>query len=144
MALMPKKESPGPVGTGISVGQTHTILGPESLFDGTLTFEGAVRIDGRFKGKIETSDVLVVGESALVEAEVNVGSLILNGTIRGNIRAKRAVELHAPAKIYGNIRTPSLIIHNGVTFEGGCQMENLDQDPPNVLQLKTEKDDGNE
>ena len=136
MALM-RKEEVQTSGTGsISIGQTHTILGPESHFDGTLTFEGSVRIDGHFKGQVKTDDVLVVGESAEVEAELEVGSLILNGTIRGNVYAKRAVELHAPARLYGNINTPSLIIHTGVIFEGQCRMENLDQDPPNVLQMK--------
>ncbi len=140
MALMRKEEVTSPT-AGIQIGQTHTILGPESFFDGTLTFEGAVRIDGRFKGKVKTDDVLVVGESAEVEAQLEVGSLVLNGTIRGDVRAKRAVELHAPARLYGNIRTPSLIIHNGVIFQGTCQMENLDQDPPNVLQMKGNDDE---
>jgi cytoskeletal protein CcmA (bactofilin family) len=142
MALMRKEEVQTSGTSSISIGQTHTILGPESFFDGTLTFEGAVRIDGRFKGHVKTDDVLVVGESAEVEAELEVGSLILNGTIRGNVHAKRAVELHAPARLYGNIRTPSLVIHTGVIFEGSCQMENLDQKPPNVLKMKRDEDEG--
>jgi cytoskeletal protein CcmA (bactofilin family) len=124
MALMRKEESTPPAAS-VAVGQTHTILGPESSFDGKLTFQGAVRIDGHFSGEIVTEDVLVVGEGAEVKAKVEVGSLILNGTVRGNVFAKKAVELHAPARLYGDIHTPSLVINHGVVFEGNCKMENL-------------------
>jgi cytoskeletal protein CcmA (bactofilin family) len=129
MALMRKEDSSAMNASAISVGQTHTILGPEAAFDGKLTFQGAVRIDGKFSGEIHTEDV-VVGEGADVRAQVSVGSLILNGQLRGNVRAKKAVELHAPARLYGDIETPSLVIHNGVIFEGHCKMENLDKRPP--------------
>jgi cytoskeletal protein CcmA (bactofilin family) len=124
MALMRKEESTPPAAS-IAVGQTHTILGPESSFDGKLTFKGAVRIDGKFSGEVATDDVLVVGEGAEVTATLEVGSLILNGTVRGNVFAKKAIELHAPAHLYGDIHTPSLVINHGVVFEGNCKMENL-------------------
>ena len=124
MALM-RKEDVSTQAAAITIGQTHTILGPEAAFDGKLTFQGAVRIDGKFSGEIVTEDVLVVGESAEVTAAVNVGSLILNGLLRGNVRAKKAVELHAPARLYGDVETPQLVIHSGVIFEGHCKMENL-------------------
>jgi cytoskeletal protein CcmA (bactofilin family) len=133
MALMRKDESNSPGSSPISVGQTHTILGPESNFDGKLTFSGAVRIDGRFSGEIVTDDVLVVGEGAEVKATLEVGSLILNGTLRGNVRAKRAVELHAPAHLYGDIEAPAIVINHGVIFEGHCRMENLGKARNEVL-----------
>jgi len=140
MALMRRDESQSS-GGGNPAAQTHTILGPESAFDGKLTFTGAVRIDGKFKGEISTNDVLVVGEGAEVEAQVNVGSLVLNGTLRGNVFAKKAVELMTPAKLYGNIETPSLVIHNGVIFEGSCRMEKLDQRPEVLTKDDKKKDD---
>lgn len=118
-----------PEGANIQIGQTHTILGPESSFDGKLTFQGAVRIDGQFSGEVVTDDVLVVGESAKVKAEVHVGSLILNGNFEGNVYAKNAVEIHSPGLLRGNISTPSLTIDRGVIFEGNCKMENLDAQP---------------
>lgn len=132
MALM-RKEDVAAQAAAIAVGQTHTILGPEAAFDGRLTFQGAVRIDGKFSGEIVTEDVLVVGESAEVTAIINVGSLILNGLVRGNVRAKKAVELHAPARLYGDIETPQLVIHSGVIFEGHCKMENLGKERPEIL-----------
>lgn len=132
MALM-RKEDIAAQAAAIAVGQTHTILGVEASFDGKLTFQGAVRIDGRFSGEIVTEDVLVIGESAEVIATLHVGSLILNGTLRGNVRAKKAVELHAPARLYGDIESPQLVIHSGVVFEGHCRMENLSKERPEIL-----------
>jgi cytoskeletal protein CcmA (bactofilin family) len=135
MALM-RKEETSPPAASIAVGQTHTILGPESSFDGKLTFQGAVRIDGKFSGEIVTDDVLVVGEGALVTARLEVGSLILNGELRGNVIAKKAIELHPPAHLYGDIETPSLIINHGVVFEGNARMENLGKPRNEVLKPK--------
>jgi cytoskeletal protein CcmA (bactofilin family) len=106
-------------------GEITTLLGRGSEFEGKLTFEGTVRIDGKLSGEIFSEDVLVVGEGAQVNAEIDVGVIIVEGNVTGNIRAKRAVELHAPARVKGNIETPSLYIDKGVTFEGFSKMENL-------------------
>lgn len=106
-------------------GEITTLLGRGSEFEGKLTFEGTVRIDGKLSGEIFSEDVLVVGEGAQVNAEIDVGVIIVEGNVTGNIRAKRAVELHAPARVKGNIETPSLYIDKGVIFEGFSKMENL-------------------
>lgn len=138
MALMRKgDDSTQGQGSGLGIGAPHTILGAEAAFDGKLVFQGSVRIEGKFTGEISTDDVLLVTETAEVIASVNVGTLVLNGTLRGNVRAKRVVELQAPAKLYGDIETPSLIIHAGVMFEGHCKMENLVAPPrPEILKDK--------
>jgi cytoskeletal protein CcmA (bactofilin family) len=125
MALIRKDEVPNPAAQPPKAGQTHTILGPEASFEGKLTFSGSVRIDGSFQGEIFTDDQLTVGEGAEVTAQVNVGQLHLNGTLRGNVKAKKAVVLQMPARMYGDIETPSLIIHQGVVFEGCCKMERI-------------------
>jgi cytoskeletal protein CcmA (bactofilin family) len=127
-------------GSGLGIGAPHTILGAEAAFDGKLVFQGTVRIEGKFTGEISTDDVLLVTETAEVVASVNVGTLVLNGTLRGNVRAKRVVELQAPARLYGDIETPSLIIHAGVMFEGNCKMESVAARPrPEVLKEKDKK-----
>jgi len=110
-------------------GEINTLLGRGAEFEGKLTFEGTVRIDGKLRGEIFTDDVLVIGEGAEVEAEMQVGVVIVEGTVTGNIRAQRSVELHAPARMRGNIVTPSLFIDKGVTFEGNCKMEGVDGPP---------------
>ncbi len=111
-------------------GEINTLLGKGSEFEGKLTFEGTVRIDGRLSGEIFSDDVLVIGEGAEVSAEIEVGVIIVEGNVNGNIRAKRAVELHAPARVRGNIETPSLYVDKGVIFEGNCKMESISQVRP--------------
>ena len=76
---------------------------------------------GSSPGTIVTNDVLVVGEGAKVSAEITCGTIIVHGEINGNVRAKNAVELHHPARMRGNIETPSLMIEKGVIFEGQCE-----------------------
>ncbi|HTT72482.1 MAG TPA: polymer-forming cytoskeletal protein [Anaeromyxobacteraceae bacterium] len=106
----------------------NALLGRGSEFEGKLTFEGTVRIDGKFTGTIVTNDVLVVGEGAKISAEISCGSIIVHGEVQGNVRAKNAVELHHPARVRGNIESPSVMIEKGVVFEGQCKMENLVQE----------------
>lgn len=107
------------------VGEINTLLGKGSEFEGKLTFEGTVRVDGKLSGEIFSDDVLVVGEGAEVHAEVDIGEIIIQGLVVGNIRARRAVEIHAPGKVRGDITTPSLQIDKGVIFEGKCFMEGV-------------------
>ena len=111
-------------------GDLNALLGRGSEFEGKLTFEGTVRIDGKFTGTIVTSDVLVIGEGAKVSAEITCGTVIVHGEINGNLKAKTAVELHHPARMKGNIETPSLMVEKGVIFEGQARMENLEKAAP--------------
>lgn len=103
--------------------EVTTLLGRGSEFEGKLSFEGTVRIDGKLSGEIFSEDVLIIGEGADVKAEINVGAVIVQGAVTGNIHAKRSVELHTPGRIRGNIITPSLFVQKGVVFDGHCQME---------------------
>lgn len=100
----------------------NAILDRGSEFEGKLTFEGTVRIDGKFKGEIFSEASLVVGESGKVEADINVGSVVISGEVVGNIKAKNKVEIHSPGTVRGNINTPALVIEEGVVFEGNCSM----------------------
>lgn len=104
-------------------GEITTLLGRGATFEGKLTFEGTVRIDGRFKGEVFTEDTLVIGEGAVVEAQLEVGEVIVQGTVVGNIVAKRSIEIHAPGRVKGDLHTPSLQIDKGVIFEGRSFME---------------------
>ena len=116
--------SPGSTTSGNpSQGEVTTLLGRGSEFEGKLSFEGTVRVDGKLSGEIFTDDVLIIGEGAEVNAEISVGAIIIEGTVHGNIHAKRSVEIHTPARVKGNISTPSLSIDKGVIFDGQCQME---------------------
>lgn len=103
----------------------NAFIGKNSEFVGKLTFDGTVRIDGKVDGEIFSKGTLIIGPGALIKAKINVDVVILSGTLQGNIFAKKRVELRAPGKLFGNIATPSLIVEQGVIFEGNCKMENL-------------------
>jgi len=111
------------------IGEINTLLGRGSEFDGKLTFDGTVRIDGVLRGEVFSDDVLIVGEGAKVEAEIEVGEIIIQGTVVGNIRAARGIEILAPGRVKGDLTTPSLQIDKGVIFEGRSFMEGFDKKP---------------
>ncbi|QSQ21507.1 bactofilin BacM [Pyxidicoccus parkwayensis] len=106
-------------------GEVHTLLGKGSEFEGKLTFEGQVRIDGKFNGQIITKDVLVIGDGAKVQAEIQAGTVIINGQVEGNVKATQIIELKTPGRVKGNLETPSLSMDRGVIFEGSLKMENI-------------------
>jgi cytoskeletal protein CcmA (bactofilin family) len=112
-----------------ALGEITTLLGRGASFEGKLTFEGTVRIDGRFKGEVFSDDTLVIGEGAIVEAEIDIGDVIVQGTVVGNIKAKRSIEIHAPGRVKGDLHTPSLQIDKGVIFEGRSFMESATKQP---------------
>jgi cytoskeletal protein CcmA (bactofilin family) len=131
MAVLGKKEE-GNVSQGprINPADAHTILGREAKFSGKLTFEGAVRIDGKFEGEIFTEDLLLIGPGADVRAKLNVGSVVINGSVEGDVIAKASVEIKAPGRLKGNVMTPTLVIEKGVLFDGSCRMSPEDKKAP--------------
>ena len=103
--------------------EINAFLGVNTEFEGKLSFTGAVRVDGRFKGEIITKGTLIVGELAVIESNVYASHIIVNGEIRGNVTAEERMEIHASGKVSGNIQTPVLVINEGVVFNGNCSME---------------------
>ncbi len=102
------------------------LLGRGTHFEGKLHFSGRVRIDGSFRGQISSPDVLIIGEGADVEADIEVGTVIVKGgVVRGSIRASSAVELYVPAQVNGDIHSPEVFMDKGVQFSGKCVMEPL-------------------
>jgi cytoskeletal protein CcmA (bactofilin family) len=137
MAMLKRDDGPLPA---TPASDLNALLGRGSEFEGKLTFEGTVRIDGKFTGTIVTGDVLVVGEGAKISAEISCGTLIVHGEVQGNMRAKSLVEFHQPARVRGNVETPSLVIEKGVLFEGQCKMEGIGAGAPAALpDLKTDR-----
>lgn len=106
----------------IHPGQLTALLDEGSSFEGKLTFEGTVRIGGKFKGEIFTQDTLVINPSAQVEAQIEADIVIISGHLVGNVFARRRVIMHPPAVFRGSVTCPSLRIEEGVMFEGASYM----------------------
>jgi cytoskeletal protein CcmA (bactofilin family) len=100
----------------------NTFIAKGSEFDGKLTFEGTVRIDGKIDGEIFSKGTLIIGPGANINAKVNVESIIISGNVKGNVTASKKIEMRAPAILKGNVQSPSLVIEEGVIFEGSCKM----------------------
>jgi cytoskeletal protein CcmA (bactofilin family) len=109
--------------TPIEKGDIKAFLGPGSQFEGKLVFDEIVRLDGTFRGEVTSRDTLIVGEAADIQAEVTVGTLILSGRFKGNIKASKKVELRAPAQVEGSIETPVLSVEEGVQLNGTLTMK---------------------
>ncbi len=97
-------------------------LGKGTEFKGVLSFEGTIRVDGKVEGEVVSKDTLIAGDGAYLKGEITVGTFISSGAVVGNINAAQKVHVIAPASIEGNIRTPKLIIEEGVIFNGKSEM----------------------
>jgi len=101
----------------------NAFLGNDTDFKGKLSFSGTVRIDGLFKGEIFTEGTLIVGETAVIQADIHASRIIISGEVRGKIFASNRIEMLASGKVFGNIQDPTLTMDEVVIFEGNCQMK---------------------
>jgi len=105
-------------------------LGSQTEFTGKLSFSGVVHLDGTFDGEIISRGTLVVGSESVVRARIHASVLKISGEVHGDVLATEKIELYPPAKVYGNIRTPSLVVEEGVIFEGTCSMSSVPAEAP--------------
>ena len=87
-----------------------------------MTFEGAVRVDGKFTGEVHSNGMLIIGEKAIVRAKIQAGVILVRGEAHGTINAKNRIEAYSPAKIYGDLYSPVLVFGEGVIFQGTSHM----------------------
>lgn len=113
--------------------QITGFLGPETEFEGKLSFKGIVRIDGRFKGDVKTEGTLIVGETAVINSDIHAAVVIVSGEVRGHIVAGEKIEILAPARVFGDVEAPSVTINAGVIFEGNCHTQKEDSPVDNKV-----------
>jgi cytoskeletal protein CcmA (bactofilin family) len=100
-----------------------TVLGTGTMLSGTLRFDTSLMIRGRFEGDIESKGDLYIDEGAQVSVgKAKALSIIVAGSVRGDLEAVDKVELRSAAQIHGNVRSAKLRIADGVLFEGRCEM----------------------
>ncbi|MDK2818135.1 MAG: polymer-forming cytoskeletal protein [Spirochaetota bacterium] len=105
---------------------TENIIGENSIFEGSLTLSGALRIDGTFSGEELNIEHITIGKTGKVKSQIKSHSIVIEGTVLGNINSTTRTMLLPTAKILGNISTPELIIQNGVIWDGHCLISNSD------------------
>lgn len=107
-----------------------TLLGVGTAIEGNLAFKDTIRVDGAVNGKISSEKgTLIVGERAVVEAEIRVGTAVIKGSVTGRVLASERIEIYPPAKINGDIEAPVVAIETGVLFNGNCRMTTSEPPP---------------
>ncbi len=112
-----------PISNIMQDNELETILGDDIVFRGKMNFKKRLKINGKFRGQINTGGHLIVGPLAEVEADIEAGSITNQGKIRGNIAATTTVELMKNSELTGDMRTPDLKIESGSRFSGSCTMD---------------------
>ena len=108
-------------------GKLRSALGEGTVINGKLSFDAPVRIDGRLKGEVYSSKALIVGETGEIDADISVQSLIVLGTVKGNIKASERVELSSGARFDGQLQTSVLVVAEGAAFNGQCQVNSANK-----------------
>ena len=97
---------------------TPTILGPDANFKGELSFEKGMRLHGRFEGKITTPGRVIIAKEAKMQADVDAGSILVEGDVRGNLSVTDRVEMKNSARYEGDLRASKLVMEEGAVFSG--------------------------
>ncbi len=107
-------------GLGPDTGEATSVIGETSVFEGTFEVTGNLRVDGKFTGDIQVSETLVVGKNGPVDADVNTRCALVAGTIKGNLNATEKITLQSGSRLEGEMVTSTLVIEEGVSFQGSC------------------------
>jgi cytoskeletal protein CcmA (bactofilin family) len=99
-----------------------TLIGNGTILEGTLTSRESICIEGTVRGKILCEGSVIVGPKGRVDADVYAETVLVGGEVNGNIVSKSKLEITTSGKLRGDIKTGSLIVAEGVIFEGKCQM----------------------
>jgi cytoskeletal protein CcmA (bactofilin family) len=117
-----------------NVPASETVIGADAAFKGELSFDGSLRIDGKFEGKLNTKGNLTLSKGAALAGEVHVGGAMIDGTFKGNLSATDKVELNGTAQVQGDIRAPRLAVAEGATLIGNVAIS------PDILKGSVERD----
>ena len=99
-----------------------TILGEKTEFIGKMSFNDSLKINGSFKGTIKASGLLWIGEGASVSANISAKSVVVSGTVNGDICASEKIDMLVSGRVYGNIKAKKIKISDGVIFNGECEI----------------------
>ena len=116
--------------------EINAFLGAGTVYEGKLSFQGAVRVDGMFSGEITSEGALIAGKDSVVNASLQVGELVLSGTFNGEVTAKRRVVVHKGGVLKGTIVSPALVVEEGASIDVSIYMK--ETPPPARQQGKLE------
>ena len=115
-----------------------TVIAQGTSIKGNLKSDESVQLDGSFEGELDIKQTVHVGSGATIKANIKAGEVKISGRVDGNIEAKDRLEIMSSGKLFGDIKTPRLIIAEGVVFEGHCTM-GTDKRPESITPSQTVK-----
>ena len=115
-------------------------LDNETDLTGELNFKDTMRIDGKFQGSVRIGKSLVIGETADINAEIDVDAIFISGKVQGKVRARERIELHRTARVDAELHTKILIVEEGAQFEGHCSMKSTTVKKPLEQLATTQKE----
>ena len=108
--------------------EADSAIGEQSVFEGRFAVRGSLRIDGTFEGDALQVDQLQIGPKGRVKTNISATSVVVEGIVIGNIAAARRILLLSSARVLGDLKTPELIIQDGVVLEGRCTISHTQID----------------
>lgn len=119
------------------------VLDVDASMQGSLVFKDPVnlKINGRFEGTLNTKGNLMIGENAVVNADITGDAIVIAGKVNGNIHALKELKLISPGCVVGDIRSPLLSVAEGAVFEGNCRMlsKSKPESAPRLNSMTTEE-----
>lgn len=100
----------------------ETIVSSSMRIEGELKSNGNVKIDGVVSGKVHTSQDLLIGPNAQIDADLIAANAVIGGVVKGNVTVKGSLQLLETGKVIGNISCGTLGIRDGAYFSGACRM----------------------
>jgi cytoskeletal protein CcmA (bactofilin family) len=107
--------------------------------NGRLVVPQSLRIEGEFRGELESSASIFVSESGAIEAPIRARTVEIRGAVVGDIVASREVIIHATGRLHGNVETPSLVVTRGATFNGQTRMYRPERNVQSPAQAAAER-----
>jgi cytoskeletal protein CcmA (bactofilin family) len=99
-----------------------TLIGKSSTFEGNITTEGSLRLDGKIIGNTKISGTLYVGKDAVIKGNVEATDVHLSGSIEGNVTLSGVLKMDSSSKLYGDIQVKGFVADEGGIFQGNCKM----------------------
>jgi cytoskeletal protein CcmA (bactofilin family) len=116
--------APAPVAprNGTGTGTSGGVLSSGVSIKGSVKFSSELVIDGEVEGTIDSGGRLTVGKNAHITGEIRTGSVVVYGTVDGNVTAVERCELHSGCTLRGDIEAPRLVVDEEATFLGSAKI----------------------
>lgn len=128
MALTNKDRS-GSEGGGLN------LIGRGTVITGSITTSASIRVEGEIRGKVVSNDLVTIGNTGLIEGDVEAKNVVVGGRVSGNLTAQDKLVLEAKCTVNGDIRARRLVIDEGAFFDGQCAMRETKEGGPAIETL---------